>query len=100
MSAPGDERGPAAGGDATDRVAVDSAAVWPEDSMDVEEAVVANWFVREGSAVAAGETVCEIQIEKVSVDVPAPVDGELAVVQVAEDETFTRGAVLAEISPE
>ena len=87
------------GSEAADSVAVDSAAVWPADAMDVDEAVVANWFVREGAVVSAGETLCEIQIEKVSIDVPAPVDGEVTVVRVGENETFTRGDVLAELRP-
>lgn len=78
-------------------VDVDSAAVWPEDAMDVEEAVVANWFVREGARVSEGETLCEIQIEKVSVDVPAPASGTLTDVLVAENDEFRRGDVLARI---
>jgi pyruvate/2-oxoglutarate dehydrogenase complex dihydrolipoamide acyltransferase (E2) component len=84
----------------SDTVAVDSGAVWPADSMDVEEAVVANWFVREGSVVAVDDVLCEIQIEKVSIDVPAPAAGEVVAVRVAENETFVRGDVLAEIRPE
>jgi len=80
-------------------VDVDSAAVWPADAMDVEEAVVANWFVREGDRVSEGETLCEIQIEKVSVDVPAPADGTLAAVLVPENGEFARGDVLARIEP-
>lgn len=82
-----------------DRVVVDSAAVWPEDAMDVEEAVVSNWFVREGSQVAEGDVLCEIQVEKVSIDVPAPTSGELTVVLVGEDGEFTRGDPLAELTP-
>jgi pyruvate/2-oxoglutarate dehydrogenase complex dihydrolipoamide acyltransferase (E2) component len=80
-------------------VAVDAAAVWPADAMDVEEAVVANWFTREGGTVTEGETVCEIQVEKVSVDVPAPATGTLERVLVAEGDTFARGDALAEVRP-
>ncbi|WP_255151362.1 lipoyl domain-containing protein [Halorarius halobius] len=82
-----------------DLVPVDSAAVWPEDAMDVEEAVVANWFVREGAVVEDGETLCEIQIEKVSVDVPAPASGEVVTVHLGENEEFRRGDALASIRP-
>ena len=80
-------------------VAIDSAAVWPEDAEDVDEAVVANWFVREGGAVDAGEAVCEIQIEKVSIDVPAPAAGTLVERTVAENGEFRRGDVLGRIDP-
>jgi pyruvate/2-oxoglutarate dehydrogenase complex dihydrolipoamide acyltransferase (E2) component len=77
-----------------DLVAIDSGAAWPEDADDVEEAIVANWFVREGARVERGETVCEIQIEKVSIDVPAPAAGILASVEVGDNEEFRRGDVL------
>lgn len=80
-------------------VPVDSAAIWPEDAMDVEEAMVANWFVREGATVEAGEPIAEIQIEKVSVDVPAPTTGTLTEIVVAENDEFRRGDSLATIEP-
>lgn len=81
-------------------VTVKSGAVWPADADDVEEAVVANWFVREGAAVDAGDTLCEIQIEKVSVDVPAPAGGELTDRLVPEGGEFRRGDPLARIRSE
>lgn len=81
-------------------VAVDSDAVWPEDADDVEEGIVATWFAREGARTEEGATLCEIQIEKVSVDVPAPVDGTLAEIVVGESEEFERGDVLARIERE
>lgn len=80
-------------------VVVDSAAIWPTDAEDVEEAIVANWFVREGASVEEGATLCEIQIEKVSVDVPAPVSGELVERTVDEQAEFRRGDALARIRP-
>lgn len=76
---------------------VDSAAVWPEDAMDVDEGVVSTWFVREGNRVEAGATLCEIQIEKVSVDVPAPTSGVLSEILVEEHGEFARGDALARI---
>ena len=80
-------------------VDVDAAGVWPEDQQDVAEAIVANWFVREGATVEEGETVCEMQVEKVSVDVPAPQTGELTEILVGEGAEFTRGEPLARIEP-
>ncbi|WP_227356560.1 lipoyl domain-containing protein [Haladaptatus salinisoli] len=81
-------------------VDVDSADVWPEDAEDVEEAVVSNWFVREGGRVEEGSTIAEIQIEKVSVDVPAPAGGEVVDVLVPEGGEFARGDVLGRIRAE
>lgn len=81
-----------------DRVAVGTDDPWPEDA-DEEEGFVANWFVREGATVEAGDVLCEIQVEKVSVDVLAPVDGDLVEVVLEEDAEFRRGETLAYIRP-
>lgn len=80
-------------------VDVDSATIWPADAEDVDEAVVANWFVREGASIEEGESICEIQIEKVSIDVPAPATGTLTDILVGENEEFVRGDALATIEP-
>jgi pyruvate/2-oxoglutarate dehydrogenase complex dihydrolipoamide acyltransferase (E2) component len=82
-----------------DVVEVDTEAVWPTDAEDIEEAVVSNWFVREGTTVTEGDTIAEIQIEKVSIDVPAPTTGEITEILIEEQGEFQRGDVLARISP-
>lgn len=79
-------------------VVVDSETVWPADSEDVEEAIVSNWFVREGTAVTEGDPIAEIQIEKVSIDVPAPTTGEITEILVDEQAEFQRGDVLAQVT--
>ena len=81
-----------------DRVAVETGDLWPADA-DEEEGFVVNWFVREGATVEAGDVLCEIQVEKVSVDVLAPVDGELVEVVLGEDAEFRRGETLAYVRP-
>ena len=83
-----------------DPIAVAASDDWPDDVEDDETAVVVNWFAREGRRVEAGETVCEIQIEKVSIDVPAPVAGELVEIELEEDAELARGDALAWIEPE
>ncbi|KTG27804.1 lipoyl domain-containing protein [Haloferax profundi] len=83
----------------TDAIDVDSASVWPDDADDVDEGYLANWFVREGSAVDEGETIGEMQVEKVSIDVTAPTNGTVTEILVAEGGEFTRGDVLARIQP-
>lgn len=79
-----------------DRVAVGTEDVWPADA-DEDEGYVANWFVREGATVDPGDVLCEIQVEKVSVDVTAPVAGQLVDVVLGEDAEFRRGEPLAYI---
>ena len=81
-----------------DRVAVAASDAWPND-VEEEEGVVVNWFAREGRRVEEGEAICEIQVEKVSVDVPAPVDGELVAIERDEDDEITREDVLAYVAP-
>lgn len=82
----------------TDRVAVVAEGDWSDD-VDAEEGVVVNWFAKEGRTVAAGESLCEIQVEKVSVDVAAPAGGELVEIVRGEDDEFTVGETLAWIQP-
>lgn len=82
----------------TDRVAVTADGDWTGD-VDAEEGVVVNWFVGEGGAVEAGDTLCEIQVEKVSIDIVAPVDGTLDEIVHDEDGEFTIGGTLAWIDP-
>lgn len=81
-----------------DRIAVDTAAVWPED-VEATEGIVVNWFAREGKTIDQGETLCEIQVEKVSIDVPAPTGGELVEIVLGEDDEFDKGDTLAWITP-
>jgi pyruvate/2-oxoglutarate dehydrogenase complex dihydrolipoamide acyltransferase (E2) component len=79
-------------------VVVDSETVWPADSEDIEDAIVSNWFVREGTAVMEGDPIAEIQIEKVSIDVPAPATGEITEILIDEQAEFQRGDMLAHVS--
>ena len=81
-----------------DRVAVTVEDTWPVEA-DAEEAIVVTWFTREGREVSEGETLCEIQVEKVDVDVLMPVDGTLVEIVRGEDDEFERGDVLAWVDP-
>lgn len=81
----------------TDQVAVDTVDIWPEDAQD-EEALVINWFVSEGSKIEEGEPICEIQVEKVDVEIPAPASGMIAEIVLKEDAELERGDTLAYIS--
>lgn len=80
-----------------DRVPVETADVWPEDAQD-EEALVINWFVNEGSEIEQGDLLCEIQIEKVEIEIPAPASGSIAEIVSGEDAEIERGDTLAYIS--
>lgn len=82
----------------TERVPIETDSTWPDD-VDAAAGVVTNWFVREGQTVDEAESVCEYQVEKVSVDVPAPTSGTLNEIVMHEDEEITASAVLGWIQP-
>jgi 2-oxoglutarate dehydrogenase E2 component (dihydrolipoamide succinyltransferase) len=50
----------------------------PQLGESIVEATVARWLKREGEAVAAGETIVELETDKITVEVPALKAGVLA----------------------
>ena len=50
----------------------------PTLGESVTEATVATWFKKPGDAVAQDEMLCELETDKVTVEVPAPAAGVLA----------------------
>ena len=56
------------------------------------------WRVKEGDAVAAGDTLLDVTTDKVDVEVPAPAAGTVARIVAAPGETVEVGALLAELS--
>jgi len=69
----------------------------PTLGESVAEATVATWFKKPGDAVAADEMLCELETDKVTVEVPAPAAGILGEVVAGEGATVTPGALLAQI---
>ncbi|MEZ5675076.1 MAG: 2-oxoglutarate dehydrogenase complex dihydrolipoyllysine-residue succinyltransferase [Thalassovita sp.] len=70
----------------------------PTLGESVTEATVATWFKKPGDAVAADEMLCELETDKVTVEVPAPAAGVLAEIVAAEGETVGVDALLAMIA--
>ena len=50
----------------------------PALGESVSEATIATWFKKPGDAVAADEMLCELETDKVTVEVPSPAAGVLA----------------------
>lgn len=67
----------------------------PPLSSETEEGIVVAWFKREGATVTAGEKVLEVQLAKVSYDVPAPVSGTLYKILAPRDAVIKQGQVMA-----
>jgi len=70
----------------------------PTLGESVTEATVATWFKAVGDAVAADEMLCELETDKVSVEVPAPAAGTLAEILAPEGGTVEAGGKLAVMS--
>lgn len=60
------------------------------------QGVVSTWFVGDGDRVDTGQLLAEVQVDKVAVEVPAPVAGTVHLL-VAEEAVVTQGAVIARI---
>ncbi len=69
----------------------------PTLGESVTEATVATWFKKPGDAVAADEMLCELETDKVTVEVPAPVSGVLAEIVAGDGTTVGVDALLATI---
>lgn len=80
-----------AGGDSVD-------VMVPTLGESVTEATVSTWFKAVGDAVAQDEMLCELETDKVSVEVPAPAAGVLAEITAPEGSTVDATAKLAVIS--
>ncbi|WIV50243.1 2-oxoglutarate dehydrogenase complex dihydrolipoyllysine-residue succinyltransferase [Marivivens sp. LCG002] len=70
----------------------------PTLGESVTEATVATWFKKPGDAVAVDEMLCELETDKVTVEVPSPVAGTLSEIIAAEGETVGVDALLAQIA--
>ncbi|GAB5505474.1 MAG: 2-oxoglutarate dehydrogenase complex dihydrolipoyllysine-residue succinyltransferase [Rhizobiaceae bacterium] len=62
------------------------------------EATIGQWFKKEGDAVAADETLVELETDKVTLEVPAPAAGTLSEIAAKEGDTVEVGALLGMIS--
>ncbi|MFZ8959096.1 MAG: 2-oxoglutarate dehydrogenase complex dihydrolipoyllysine-residue succinyltransferase, partial [Paracoccaceae bacterium] len=70
----------------------------PALGESVTEATIATWFKQVGDTVAQDEMLCELETDKVSVEVPAPAAGVLARIDAAEGATVNAGGQLGVIS--
>ncbi|MCP5038726.1 MAG: 2-oxoglutarate dehydrogenase complex dihydrolipoyllysine-residue succinyltransferase [Rhodobacteraceae bacterium] len=70
----------------------------PALGESVTEATVSSWYKQPGDTVAVDEMLCELETDKVSVEVPAPAGGVLAEVLATEGSTVAAGARLAVIN--
>lgn len=70
----------------------------PTLGESVTEATVGKWFKQPGDAVNADEPLVELETDKVSVEVPAPVSGVLEAIVAAEGDTVDVDALLGSLA--
>src|SRR5215470_12773815 len=71
----------------------------PTLGESVVEATVGAWLAQEGQTVEAGQTLVQLETEKVNVDVAADAAGVLGRIQHQEGDTVHPGDVLAVLEP-
>ncbi len=72
--------------------------LFPPLSKDTPDAegVLSTWFVDDGATVSADQLLAEVQVDKVSAEVPAPAAGVVRHL-VAEEDAVRQGAPIARI---
>ena len=70
----------------------------PTLGESVTEATVATWFKKPGDAVAVDEMLCELETDKVTVEVPSPVAGTLSDIVAQEGDTVGVDVAAADLS--
>lgn len=72
--------------------------ILPKWGLTMEEGTLKTWRKQVGEAVAEGEVLADVETDKVSTELPAPVAGILARILVQAEETVPVGTVLAVIA--
>ena len=67
----------------------------PTLGESVTEATVGTWFKKAGDNVAVDEMICELETDKVTIEVPSTINGVVSKIVVKEGETVELNAVLA-----
>ena len=70
----------------------------PTLGESVAEATVGTWFKKAGDTVAADEILCELETDKVTVEVPSPAAGVLSEIVAKAGDTVEPGGLLGQIA--
>lgn len=69
----------------------------PQLGESIVEATIMRWLKKEGDPVTAGESVVELETDKVNTEIPAEQDGVIGKILHGEGETVNVGEVIATI---
>jgi 2-oxoglutarate dehydrogenase E2 component (dihydrolipoamide succinyltransferase) len=70
----------------------------PTLGESVTEATIGRWFKKQGDLIRADEPLCELETDKVTLEVNAPASGTLSEIIAKDGETVGVGALLGEIA--
>ena len=70
----------------------------PTLGESVTEATIATWFKKVGDPVELDEMLCELETDKVTVEVPSPINGIITEIVAVEGSTVSVEALLAKVS--
>jgi pyruvate dehydrogenase E2 component (dihydrolipoamide acetyltransferase) len=69
--------------------------IMPKFNNLQEESLIAAWLVKEGEQVREGDPICEVETDKVNMEVEAPEDGVLAGIRFFEGDTVPVTEIIA-----
>ena len=73
---------------------------FPDIGEGLEEGTVVEWYVEKGQEVESGQSLVQVETDKVTTDIPSPKSGTIAALYGKEGETINVGDPLAEIEIE
>src|SRR5260370_11231490 len=76
-------------------MATTTRVVMPQLGESVQEGMISTWLVKPGDKVVEFEPMLEVDTDKVSAEVPAPVTGILKEILAKEGQTVQAGAEIA-----
>ncbi|MEO1454100.1 MAG: 2-oxoglutarate dehydrogenase complex dihydrolipoyllysine-residue succinyltransferase [Pseudomonadota bacterium] len=97
-AAPAAKSAPAPASNGADAGGASVDVMVPTLGESVTEATISTWFKKAGDTVAQDEMLCELETDKVSVEVPAPAAGTLTSILAEEGATVEAGGKLAVMS--
>lgn len=73
---------------------------FPDIGEGLEEGTIVEWYVKKGQKVESGQSLVQVETDKVTTDIPSPKTGTIAALYGSEGETINVGDPLAEIEIE
>lgn len=71
----------------------------PNVGESIQEVQIGQWLKREGDRVALDEAVVELETDKASMEIPAPIDGVISKIVKHDGESVAVGDVIAYLDP-